>query len=212
MKQLLLDFCWQKQYPNYNLIYFNFSVRLIFSSSVIIKRGHEEIFSHILVNLKPKNKILYSGDIVGSGICCPRYFVEKKNKFKTQLEVNFKFLTIAKKHFSRIVRNRLRKQKALFALFSKIWFDHFFISKVIHFSFPKSKTKCNVYSFFKVIKVGFGLFSLLVAPNCISFLLLKNLGKFYRRKALYFLIKNFKLKYKRLSPKRRLHRKKRKNK
>lgn len=184
---------------------------MLFSTAKSMK---DENLLSLLVNYKiePKLKVLYSGDIVGSSICCPRYVVEKKNKFKTHLEVNFKFSSIARKHVSRIVRNRLRKQKALFVLFSRIWFDTFFISKVIHFCFPKTKQKCNVYSFFKVIKVGFGLFSELVAPNCISFLLLKNSGKFYRRKGLYYLIKNFKIKYKRLAPKRRLHRKKRKNK
>lgn len=167
--------------------------------------------SFFLVDLKISDD-LTSGDVVGFSVSIPRFLTEKKNSFKANLEAPFNNSKSCRKRLERIITTREKKQKALFAFFSRIWYDYYFIAKVIHFCFPKVKEKRNVDSFFKVVKVGFGLFSEVLSPNTIGFYLLLKLGKLYRRKALYFLIKNFKMKFRRLAPKRRMHRKKRKNK
>lgn len=177
------------------------------------EKTHEELESEtfILVNLKLSDD-LSSGDVVGFSVSNPRFYKEKKNSFKSNLEAPFPNSPSCRKRLKRIITTREKKHKALFSFFTRVWYDYYFIAKVIHFCFSERKKKRVVDSFFKILKVGFCFFITALAPCCLGFFLLLKLGNFYRRKGLYFLIKNFKIKFKRLAPKRRMHRKKRKNK
>jgi len=153
--------------------------------------------------------LLKSGDILSIIYFIPKFVIRKKGTFGFNLQIKWHFEGAGRSLLC-YIRRKEEKQRFLKNHFKKFWLQQIFVGRICFLCFAKQKR--NILLERRICKVFVFFYSLVNSTNIFSLFCIKESGKSFRRKGLYYLCRRFKKKRQRLAPLRKMHRKRKKNK